>query len=974
MPSSPDDALGLEALEQLEALVRRGAGRDTWQRGVQLAQGPGVALQSADADELEFHVPRERGILAWSVSLFPEDAEWCCDCPSQRDVCEHVCASLVKGLDLARGTVPAGPALGHVHYAFTREGRTLVLRRQLHRDGARHNLQAPLATLALRSGALDGVAVSPRDLDVELFLEHAVGGRLSRERIPGLFKLLASSRFVSFGPGDARVQPTHVEPRLVVQSNAQGYLLKLEGPQGVDEFFDNGAVRIGEQLRPLGDGGLSRHETRLYGRGRFFPISAAPLLMTEVLPEFDGRLEIAWVDASKPVIEEVPPRIVVALTEDMGAMVVEATIVYGDPIQARVIGGELEVLGQVVPLRDPAEEAVLGRRLLEALGLRPGAEARLRGARALAFASKLDGFQGEVQGLIPERYWLAPPLVPTLHVAADGFELEFRAGEGRVSASAVFASWSDGESLVALDEGGYAPLPADWMATCGRLAADLMDAKTATGKLPRASLLDLERLCEQMGEDPPADARKLRQAVDTFAGMPEVTLPEDLRAELRDYQRDGVRWLAFLKSQGLGALLADDMGLGKTLQALCVVEAKTLVVAPTSVLRNWESEARKFRPGLSVSLYHGAKRRLDSQADVVLTTYAILRIDQDLLADTAWNVVVLDEAQFIKNPASKVAQAAFRLQAEFKLALSGTPVENRLQELWSQFNFLNPGYLGSKVAFQERVEKPMARGDEGAAKLIQARLKPFMLRRLKGDVAKELPPRTESVLFTTLGDEERTLYDGIRTLARRELREVLAQGGGVLKALEALLRLRQAACHPALVPGQRALTSSKLNLLGETLERIGAEGHRALVFSQWTSFLDLIGDHLEERNIDFSRLDGSTRDRAGVVAGFQAESGPPVLLLSLKAGGTGLNLTRADHVFIMDPWWNPASEQQAADRAHRIGQERPVMVYRLIAADTVEEKIMALQAAKKGLADRVLAGSSHGGKLTREDLMTLLDD
>jgi len=444
-------------------------------------------------------------------------------------------------------------------------------------------------------------------------------------------------------------------------------------------------------------------------------------------------------------------------------------------------------------------------------------------------------------------------------------------------------------------------------------------------------------------------------------------------AELRGYQRDGYRWLRFVSRTGLGALLADDMGLGKTLQALCAFETPTLVVCPASVLFNWARELERFRPDLRVHTFHGAQRALDPRADVTLTTYATMRSSIELLSARTWDTVVLDEAQTIKNPDSQVARAAFALKARFRIALTGTPVENRLSDVWSIFHFLARGYLGGRSDFDERYGKPIAEGNREAVERLRARLKPLMLRRLKRDVVKELPPRTDVVLRCTLDGDERALYDGVRAATQRDIVESLDAGGSVIAALEALLRLRQAACHPALLPGQRAARSSKLDLLSETLEEAVSEGHKALVFSQWTSLLDLVEPELTKLGIRFVRLDGSTRDRGAVVSAFQDDPGTSVMLLSLKAGGTGLNLTAADHVFLLDPWWNPAAEDQAADRAHRIGQDRPVLVHRLVAEDTVEERILALQEQKRALAQAATEGAATASAgITRADLLALL--
>jgi SNF2 family DNA or RNA helicase len=417
------------------------------------------------------------------------------------------------------------------------------------------------------------------------------------------------------------------------------------------------------------------------------------------------------------------------------------------------------------------------------------------------------------------------------------------------------------------------------------------------------------------------------------------------------------------------------MGLGKTLQTICAMRGRTLVVSPKSVVYNWAEEIARFRPGLKTAIYHGTEREIDRTADVTLTTYAVLRLDVDHLADEEWDVVVLDEAQAIKNETSQTARAAFQLRGKFRVALSGTPVENRLEELWSIMHFANPGLLGGRSDFQERYNGPIAAGEPQAAKRLRSKIRPFVLRRMKREVLPELPPRSEAVLHVELDETERSIYDAVRVATKKDVAAKLAQGGGgsVLVALEALLRLRQAACHPELVPGQHAESSSKIERLLEALEEAASDGHKALVFSQWTGLLDLVEPHLHNARIRFTRLDGSTRDRGAVVNEFQSEGGPPVMLVSLKAGGTGLNLTAADHVFLLDPWWNPAVEDQAADRAHRIGQDRPVMVYRMVAKDTVEERIFALPAKKRALADVALGDADHAGGITKDELLALLD-
>jgi SNF2 family DNA or RNA helicase len=349
-----------------------------------------------------------------------------------------------------------------------------------------------------------------------------------------------------------------------------------------------------------------------------------------------------------------------------------------------------------------------------------------------------------------------------------------------------------------------------------------------------------------------------------------------------------------------------------------------------------------------------------------------MRLDATVLSEHTWDMLVLDEAQTIKNPASRVTRAAYQIPATFRVALSGTPVENRLEDLWSQMHFANPGFLGDLGSFVEKYARPIESGNSVIAEKLRARIKPFVLRRRKQEVVPDLPPLTEVVRYVELSPDERLTYESILAVTRKEILEKLGAGGSVMAALEALLRLRQACCHPALIPGGQDGFSSKLQQIVETVTEATSEGHKVLIFSQWTSFLDRMEPAMETAGIEFLRLDGSTKDRATVVDSFQDPKGPKALLMSLKAGGVGINLTAADHVIIADPWWNPAAEEQAESRAHRIGQEHPVLVQRIVALGTVEERILALAEKKRALASSAMDGGAAMG-LTRDDLIALLD-
>jgi len=407
------------------------------------------------------------------------------------------------------------------------------------------------------------------------------------------------------------------------------------------------------------------------------------------------------------------------------------------------------------------------------------------------------------------------------------------------------------------------------------------------------------------------------------------------------------------------------MGLGKTVQALSVMtstEGPSLVVAPTSVLRNWERESNRFFPDQTVNVYHGMNRKLQD-VDLTLTSYALLRLDIDQLNEVNWSYVVLDEAQMIKNPQSQTAQAAYRIQARHRLTLTGTPVENRLDELWSQFRFLMPGLLGSRSSFRDGFSRPIEVGEMEASQRLRRRIRPYVLRRLKQQVEPELPLLTEMLIRCDMDEAQRRVYEAVRIAAHRDVMTLLAEGGSQrgrsIQVLEALLRMRQACCDPALLPGDAGAGagSCKLDRLEELLVEILCAGHKALIFSQWTGLLDRVELRLKSLDVEWTRLDGATRNRQDVIDRFQSPDGPAVFLLSLKAGGTGLNLTAADYVILLDPWWNPAVEKQATDRAYRIGQDKPVVSCRFVASSTIEERIIELQAAKRDLADSVLGGA-----------------
>jgi superfamily II DNA or RNA helicase len=539
--------------------------------------------------------------------------------------------------------------------------------------------------------------------------------------------------------------------------------------------------------------------------------------------------------------------------------------------------------------------------------------------------------------------------------------------------------------FVPLDDGRFLALTEDL-----RRRLDAFTAATETTKggqrIGAAGALALEDLLDAAGSVK-ADRRwtDLIERIEAARGY-EPAIPPGFAAEFRDYQAQGFAWLARLARLGLGACLADDMGLGKTIQTLALLLAEaakgpSLVVAPTSVCHNWALEAARFAPDLKIRALAGAADRAAvAQAlgpgDVLVVSYGLLHTEADLLAGVRFAVAVFDEAQNLKNAETRRAQASKRIDAAFRLALTGTPLENRLDELWSLFDTITPGLLGSRERFQRRFSGPIERGVGAQARqALRTLVRPYLLRRTKAAVLTELPSRTEITIEVQPAPEERAFYEALRRRALEALAAANGEAGGQkrIRILAEITRLRRAACNPALIDSAAGVESAKLAALLELADELRAGRHRALVFSQFTGHLDLVEAALRERGVKLLRLDGSTpaKERARRVEAFQAGEGE-LFLISLKAGGSGLNLTGADYVIHLDPWWNPAVEDQATDRAHRIGQTRPVTVYRLVLRDSIEEGILALHAAKRTLAADFLEDAEAAGALDEAALLALI--
>jgi len=548
----------------------------------------------------------------------------------------------------------------------------------------------------------------------------------------------------------------------------------------------------------------------------------------------------------------------------------------------------------------------------------------------------------------------------------------------------------EGRKFVKLNDNSYAMIDTEKVQAMIDREIELLTAAGKTGKLPLSQAGRVQELLQQVDEsNVSANAKLLFKKLASIDEIKKMRKPRGLKATLRPYQEQGLSWLRFIHDLASGGVLADDMGLGKTIQTIALLlsikaEKKTqplraLIVAPTSVVTNWVRELERFGPTLTVALWHGAGRKEQkdelNQVNVVITSYALLRRDIDLLKKLRLDYAILDEAQNIKNPISATAQAAKELKAARRLALTGTPIENRLSEIWSIFEFVSPGLLGPLAKFEERFARPIDQGDSKQAARLRATIHPFILRRTKMEVAKDLPPKIEVDKIVDLMPDQRAIYlQVLREVRATVMGEVERVGvaKSQLHILAGLTKLRQAACDPRLLGLPRDFShddSGKLSALRELVDEVESGGHKVLVFSQFVSMLKLMAAALDEDKIRYEYLDGSTIDRQGRIERFQEDPTVPVFLISLKAGGSGLNLTSADTVIHFDPWWNPAVEDQASDRAHRIGQKKVVTVYRLIAGGTIEEKILELKQKKKDLVESVLSEDAGGAKRLTKDVL-----
>jgi superfamily II DNA or RNA helicase len=755
-------------------------------------------------------------------------------------------------------------------------------------------------------------------------------------------------------------------------------------------------------------------------RGLTVPAADEQHFFTRYYPTMQERVRFVAIDTTVVLPEAQPPSLVLEVEYGETARVgLSWHWIYaiGDAVRREPLWAS----GAASRARDAEQEAVIVKSVEAAAGHLPRVLAPWTSGERLAAATSLDGLDAVrfVSDTLPTIRDLPGVVVETIGVARDYREAQSEpivamaataAGDSRDWFDLAVTVTVDGEDVpfdllfVALATGqDHLILPSGTWFTLDRpeldaLAALIAEARTLNDRSPQtlrigryqADLWDeLERLGVISGQA--AEWQASMRALSQVEEIVEPPVPAGLTAVLRPYQASGFAWLAFLHSFGLGGVLADEMGLGKTLQAIALMchakahgeTAPFLVVAPTSVVYNWWAECDRFAPDLDVRIVTETGRRRDDTiaeltagADVVVTSYALFRLEYDEYATVLWAGLVLDEAQFVKNAKSRAYRCAKLLPAPFKLAITGTPMENNLSELWSLLSITAPGLFPHAAGFEQHFRSPIEKdNDSERMSLLRRRIRPLMLRRTKEQVVSDLPPKQEQVVELPLNPKHRRVYD---THLQRERQKVLGLLGDMEKNRFAIFRsltlLRQASLDASLIdPRYTDVPSTKLDALMELLTEIASEGHRTLVFSQFTRFLGNARQRLDGAGIDYCYLDGATRRRPEVLERFRSGTAP-VFLISLKAGGFGLNLTEADYCVLLDPWWNPATEAQAVDRIHRIGQTRNVMVYRLVAKDTIEEKVMALKARKAALFDSVMAdGEVAPGALTAADIRGILE-
>jgi len=1031
---------------RLPATIASWFARDLVRTALTLVEARRVTLRAVEDLKIEASVKDARGAhtvnVEWGGGTGPLALRSVCSCGGS-GICEHVVATLetVRSQTEVEDTAPVEHEIDLSWLPAPRLESKQVRARSVwpvfsSSDGTTLSATLILDSPRLRGATRDAPSIltmmdaTPVDdwdeLDRELMRDEAVleafsGRTVQRALARALFRLSRHPRLrFDDDPSQARHPSELAEFRIDLRGlslrarrGGAGFVPLFETADGVpvpakDAFVLEGppAWVATQSAAYLLDGTFDARKAIDAARavnGTVADPHLGPRTIARVAPFLtsDDRGALGIVDALEPTAE-------IALGWNSGALVAALTFIdRGTGARAPYAG-----LGAIAPdgeryVRFTAEQAAQLRARLVGAGFVP----RSADAFALHGADRAANF---VRDVLPLWEDLERRLDPGLSDLVRGkTELDINVVAARVEGDAdwfelkvdVFVGGT-GEALTQKELAALLSSNGRFAEVRGKLVdvEQLRSRNALLGDLAErrrsglAALLALrDELHDTFGNvSLPPEVERMREKLRDFRGIPVVECPELHNGALRGYQQRGLDFLAYLSEFGFGGILADEMGLGKTLQVLTYLlrrknlegPSPALVIAPTSVTHTWENEIARFAPELTtLRLHSGSERaaRYDDvpNADVVITSYALARLDAAQLAQFKFRTLILDEAQNAKNPSSQIARVVRSLHAEHRLALTGTPVENSLRDLWAIFAFVEPGLLGSEGSFRRRFEIPISENDPKAIAMLRSRLEPFLLRRTKEDVAPELPDRTEVSLDCDLSPLQRRLYRGVAEAARRDVFAMVDERGmehATVHVLAALTRLRQICAHPGLLfeeYREDPEASAKFEAFLETVDEILSGGHRLLVFSAFASMLRIMRTELNKREIAYGYLDGSTKDkdRQTEVARFMQPDGPPLFLCSLKAGGVGLTLTAADYVILYDPWWNPAVERQAIDRTHRIGQHRAVTAYRLVTVGTVEEKIRALAERKAGLSRSIIkADGALAKSLTRADLEMLFAD
>jgi SNF2 family DNA or RNA helicase len=877
------------ALENFIETLKEEALPGVWSKGIQYSRSvKGIELLKSNsatiAPEMKFKIQTPERLVAYEVTLWPQDDDSHCNCGSKIQPCHHIVAVALAYQNGQVQTTETRTGASLVYTLFLQKNAILPelkLRREIVQGESRQLLSGSLVSLiaGIQSGRVTQALPPTTQLDLK------IDALLAREKMDwkSLLPLLADLSPIEMeeqGPIQVRASSFASRPKILIRDAVGGVALEMESSANLQNAnvvavpikIAGGLILANRELK-------EDHSPRqLRPDEKFIAEEQYHAFLTKKLPELREEFTIEIFTQKLPTLVKGQPKLIFKTHQlKPNEIAVTPSLEYEKPRAGELIE------------RNPAAEQSILKDLRHHFQLALHQTVHLDAKAAFEFKNKLD----------------FPELTSTL----DGF-LTDTLGELKNISSGTFAA--NREAIL-----------------------HLLELKQR-GKLTGAALtLSQKFLSSTVNESATNKTRAAGQIVNqstTTELLPDLKIARALWNQLRDYQKIGVNWLAGHAKNRSGCILADDMGLGKTLQAICVLTKPSLVIVPTSLLHNWQQEIARFRPELRVNLYYGSGRAWSADADITLTTYGVLRSEKEKFQADEWACAVLDEAHLIRNAETQAAIASFQINAQFKIALTGTPIQNRVRDLWSLFQFIAPGIFASEHSLTREL------------------VSPFLLRRTKAEVLTELPPKTylqHEIEFTA---EEKKTYDSVWASAKKEVVARLDAGEKLspLTIFEVLLRVRQTCDHVGLYDQSKWLShSSKLDSLLEMIEELLEAGHSLLVYSQWTKFLDRIQFSLKEKNQPFFRLDGSTNNRGAVVENFQNSAEARVFLLSLHAGGVGLNLTRADHVIFCDPWWNPFVEIQAEDRAYRMGQEKPVTIHRLICANSIEEKLLALQAEKK---------------------------